>query len=315
MYPDEPQASSLLVARRAGFGPGLLRDLIVAARPLQWQKNLLLYAAFVFSAGSAWAWREPEGWLPLLLLASAGFVLFNVISSGSYLVNDALDAEQDRMHPRKRLRPVAAGRITVQLAMSAGIVLVTGGVLLSFLLSWQFGLVALAYAALTATYSLLLKHLVIVDVLTIASGFGLRAVAGGVVIAVPISSWLVVCTLLGALYIAVAKRRQELTLSQAGHRDVLREYSLASLDQMSAVAGASAIVSYALYTVTAENLPDDNSMLLTLPFVLYGFFRYRLIAERYPERNADEMILSDAGMRVSVLLFAVTALLVLGFQR
>jgi 4-hydroxybenzoate polyprenyltransferase len=318
MHTEEQQASPSGAAAGAAAPVGFIRDLIIAARPLQWQKNLLLYAAFIFSARTAWSWRAPEDWIPLFLLATVGFLLFNAISSGEYMVNDALDVERDREHPRKRLRPIAAGRISVRTAFTVGTGLVVGAVALSFLLSVPFGLVALGYAALTFAYSFALKHLVIVDVITIASGFALRAMAGAVVIAVPISPWLFVVTTLGALFIAVAKRRQELVLlgsESHSHRGVLREYSLDFLDQMSSVSAAATIVAYALYAVTAENLPDDDSMLLTLPFVIYGVFRYRLIAQRNPERNADEMIMRDLPLLLSVVLFALTALVVLAFDR
>lgn len=291
-----------------------VRDFLVACRPMQWQKNLLLFAAFIFSARAAWVWDDPGTWGPLLLMAFAGFWLFNGIASGEYLLNDALDIERDRLHPRKRHRPVASGRLPLPAAYVGGTLLVLGGVVGAFLLEVHFGMIAAAYAALTAAYSLWLKRLVIVDVVVIASGFALRAVAGAAVIDVPISPWLFVCTTLGALFIAVAKRRQELILmaSDAGaHRGVLGEYTIEVLDQMSSVSASATIVAYALYVVSADNLPSDHSMLLTLPFVLYGVFRYHLIAEQQPEKNADELISRDVPLLISVLLFALTALAVL----
>lgn len=291
-----------------------VRDFLVACRPMQWQKNLLLFAAFIFSARAAWVWDDPGTWGPLLLMAFAGFWLFNGIASGEYLLNDALDVERDRLHPRKRHRPVASGRLPLPAAYVGGTLLVLGGVVGAFLLEVHFGMIAAAYAALTAAYSLWLKRLVIVDVVVIASGFALRAVAGAAVIDVPISPWLFVCTTLGALFIAVAKRRQELILmaGDAGaHRGVLGEYTIEVLDQMSSVSASATIVAYALYVVSAENLPADHSMLLTLPFVLYGVFRYHLIAEQQPEKNADELISRDVPLLISVLLFALTALAVL----
>lgn len=199
-------------------------------------------------------------------------------------------------------------------AYVGGAVLVLGGVIGAFVLDVNFGMIAAGYAAMIAAYSLWLKRIVIVDVVVIASGFALRAAAGAVVIDVPISPWLFVCTTLGALFIAVAKRRQELVSlsgAAAAHRGVLAEYTLDVLDQMSSVAASATIVTYALYVVTAENLPADHSMLLTLPFVLYGVFRYRLIAEQQPEKNADELISRDAPLLLSVLLFGLSAFAVL----
>ncbi len=297
---------------------GFVRDFIVACRPMQWQKNLLLFAAFIFSARAAWVWDDPSSWGPLLLTAFAGFWLFNAIASGEYLLNDALDVERDRLHPRKRFRPIASGRLPLPAAYAGGAALIAGGVALAFVLDEYFGVVAAGYAALTAAYSLWLKRLVIVDVVVIAFGFTLRAVAGATVIDVPISRWLFVCTTLGALFISVAKRRQELVLltdEAEAHRGVLGEYTLDVLDQMSSVSASATIVTYALYVVSAENLPSDHSMLLTLPFVLYGMFRYHLTAERQPEKNADELISRDAPLLMSVLLFALTALAVLAADR
>lgn len=295
-----------------------VRDFLIACRPMQWQKNLLLFAAFIFSARAAWVWDDSGTWGPLLLMAFAGFWLFNAIASGEYLLNDALDVERDRLHPRKRYRPIASGRLPLSVAYAGGALLVVGGVAGAFVLEVHFGMIAAAYAALAAAYSLWLKRLVIVDVVVIASGFALRAVAGAAVINVPISPWLFVCTTLGALFISVAKRRQELILMAAdagAHRGVLGEYTLEVLDQMSSVSASATIVAYALYVVSAENLPSDHSMLLTLPFVLYGVFRYHLIAEQQPEKNADELISRDVPLLISVVLFGLTALAVLAADR
>ncbi len=293
---------------------GFVLDFFIACRPMQWQKNLLLFAAFLFSARAAWTLEDPDSWQPLLLTAFGAFWLFNAIASGEYLLNDAVDVEQDRLHPRKRFRPIASGRVPLPAAYVGGAVLVLGGVIGAFVLDVNFGMIAAGYAAMIATYSLWLKRVVIVDVVVIASGFALRAAAGAVVIDVPISPWLFVCTTLGALFIAVAKRRQELVLlsgDAAAHRGVLAEYTLDVLDQMSSVAASATIVTYALYVVTAENLPANHSMLLTLPFVLYGVFRYRLIAEQQPEKNADELISRDVPLLLSVLLFGLSAFAVL----
>lgn len=181
-------------------------------------------------------------------------------------------------------------------------------------ISTPFAVVAAAYALLTLAYSMRLKQIVIVDVLAIAFGFTTRALAGAVAIAVPVSPWLLVCTTLGALFIAVEKRRQETVFLDADagdHRAVLGEYTASALDQMSSVATSATIVTYTLYVVSAENLPANHSMLLTLPFVLYGLFRYRLIAERTPDQNADELIARDVPMLIAVMLFGATALAVL----
>jgi 4-hydroxybenzoate polyprenyltransferase len=276
-----------------------LLDLVRLARPQQWQKNLLLYAGFLFSAGAAWSWRDPDGWIPLYLSATAAVWLFNLLSSGGYLVNDAR-----RVSPRS--------------AAAVGGALLLAGIAGAVALAPAFGAAAAGYAALALGYSLLLKRLVIIDVIAVASGFALRAIAGALAIGVPISPWLAVCTLLGALFLAVTKRRQELaTLHEdaARHRPVLSEYPAAVLDQISSVALSATLVSYALYATSAPNLPANHSMLLTLPIVLYGLFRYRLIAERDPEANVDELLVSDRPLLASVVAFAGVALLVLVANR
>jgi len=308
-------------ATTSGVGLGrmqLVRDLLVTARPMQWSKNLLLYAGFIFSARTEWSWRDPEDWFPLLLAATAAFLLFNAISSGTYFFNDSMDVERDQLHPRKRFRPIAAGRITVRQAQVVGLGLIVTGVGVSFLLEPMFGVAAVGYAALTLAYSLVLKQIVIVDVIVIAIGFALRAIAGAAAIDVPISPWLFVCTTLGALFIGAMKRRQEVLLldaDAAGHRSVLGEYTVPMLDQMSSVSMSAAIVAYAMYATTAQNLPSNNSMLFTLPFVLYGLFRFRLIAEKSPERNSDELISRDIPLLACVILFGLTALAVLLLDR
>lgn len=302
------------VARRAG----LARDLVATARPAQWQKNALLFAAFVFSAGASWAWDDPAGWLPLFARASAAFAIFCAAASSAYYLNDVLDVQADRAHPRKRQRPIAAGRVPVPLALVTAGMLLAGALAGAALLGAAFALVLLAYVALTAAYSLELKHVVILDVLVVASGFALRALAGAVAIGVPVSPWLYVVTTLGALLLATVKRRQELQLAAgdpAQGRRVLLDYSARFLDQMVGVALAATIVAYALYVISAENLPDDHSMLATLPFVLYGLFRFLLIAERAPAHNTDELIVRDRPLLACMALFALTALVVLAAHR
>lgn len=312
-----PEADSEPPAPSGSWFPAPL-DLLRMARPQQWVKNFLLYAGFIFSSRTEWSWRVPEDWLPLALMATVGFLIFNALSAGTYYINDAMDVEADRVHPRKRFRPIAAGRVSVRQAWIAGLMLILGGIAVGLAIDFDFGLWAIAYAAMTISYSLLLKHLVIVDVLTISTGFALRAIAGAAIIDVPISPWLYVCTTLGALFIAAMKRQQEVALltdDAAGHRAVLGEYTTAMLDQMTSVAMSATIVAYALYATTAENLPTNNSMLFTLPWVLYGLFRFRLIADRAPDRNSDELIARDIPLLVAVVGFGLTAMTVLAFDR
>ena len=254
----------------------------------------------------------------MLLTATAAFALFTVAAAGGYFINDVLDAERDRAHPRKRERPVAAGRLSRRAAAAAGGLLIAVAGASSLALDSAFGAILLGYVALTAAYSLALKHLVIVDVLVIATGFALRAIAGAAAIDVPVSPWLYVCTTLGALFIAVMKRRSEVVLLEresADHRHALGEYTWPVLNQMAAVSMAATIVAYALYATSAENLPGNHSMLVTLPLVLYGMFRYQLISERTPDRQAEELLLRDIPLLLSIALFGLTAFAVLAFDQ
>jgi 4-hydroxybenzoate polyprenyltransferase len=295
----------------------LARALLVAMRPAQWQKNLLLYAAFVFTAGSVWSWRASEEWAPLLLMATAAFWLFNAVASGAYLLNDVVDAERDRAHPRKRLRPVAAGRLSSRAALRVAAALILGSVVLAVWLEPRCAVVLLAYVGLTSAYSLWLKHIVVLDVIAVAAGFALRAMAGAVVIDVPVSPWLCVVTGLGALLLVLVKRRQELEVLPRGAgvpRRAPRDYTPRVLELLVWAAMAATIVAYALYVTAAENTPDDYSMLLTAPFVVFGLFRFRRVAERHPTRNVDEVIVRDPPLLASVALFAATAFVILALH-
>lgn len=297
-------------------GAQLLRNVLVSTRPAQWSKNLLVYAAFVFSAGAAWSWLDSAQWLPMLLQATAAFGVFSALASAGYLLNDARDAELDRQHPRKRLRPIAAGRLSGRVAIAVAVPLAATGLGGAAILGMPFLATALGYLVLTLAYSLGLKRLVIVDLLAVASGFGLRAVGGAAAIHVPISPWIFIVTMLGALLLVTVKRRQEAALAPLGaadgsRRTVLEGYTPAFLDQVISVATSATVVAYAMYLTTAPNLPRDHSMLVTLPIVLYGLLRFRWIADRAPDRNVDELIFRDGPLLAAVALFGVAALVVL----
>lgn len=271
--------------------PAILPDLITSLRPKQWAKNVMVFAALVFSINQYWAPAD----LPRLAWTSfLAFLCFCLLSSGQYLVNDVLDAPRDREHPLKRDRPIAAGRVSQYTALIAAIVLMGGGMVASFLLSSAFGWIAAIYLAMMLTYSITLKHLVIIDVFVIAAGFVVRAAAGAVVIGVPISPWLYLCTLLGSLFLALTKRRQELVLLDdraAGHRSNLEQYSPGLVDQMINVVTPSTVIAYSVYTFTAEGLPRNHAMMLTIPFVLYGIFRYLFLSHANGQGGAPEEVL------------------------
>ena len=287
-------------------------SLLVALRPRQWTKNGLLFIALAFTLNL----QQPG----LLLRTLAAFACFCALSSAGYLLNDVVDVEADRAHPTKRLRPIAAGQVPVSLALGLGIGLVVVGLGAAFLLGLLFGLLALAYTLLTAVYSTTLKHIVLLDIFGLAGGFVLRAAAGAVAIDVPISPWLYIATLLGALLIALGKRRTELeTLgveAAVGHRRNLESYSLEFIDQLIVVISSAALMTYALYTFSAENLPRNHSMMVTIPVVLYGLFRYLfLVRQGDVGASPEDLLFRDRPLLIAVALWALLSVTMLYLGR
>ena len=291
----------------------MIGALLAAVRPRQWTKNLLVFAGLIFSRGL----HEPA----LVARSAAAFALFCLLSGGIYLINDVLDAERDRLHPQKRHRPVASGRLPAPVAFWAGIALLMGASLAAFALSVRFGVVAVAYAALLSAYSAGLKHVVIVDTLIIAAGFVLRALAGVVVLDIELSNWLLLCTILLALFLTFGKRRHERLALDAGaadHRPILEEYSPQLLDQMIAVVTASTLMAYALYTMAPETQTKlgTTRLPLTIPFVLYGIFRYLyLLYRRDLGGNPSELFLTDRALLLAVALWGAAVIVILYLAR
>ena len=281
-------------------------------RPRQWTKNGIVFLAFIFSVGQQYHLSDPSTWVPKLLESMVAFACFAAVSSADYLVNDIRDIESDRAHPRKRRRPIAAGLLPVRTAWIGAVVLGVGGNAAAFALDWKMGLVILAYTVLMVAYSYQLKHIVLVDLMVIAAGFVLRAMAGALAIEVPISPWLYVVTALGALFLGINKRRAELELLQEGagnHRKILDEYSTELLDQMGSTVTAAVLMAYGLYTFTAEGLPKNHSMMLTIPFVLYGIFRYLyLVHRRELGGSPTDILLTDVPLILDVVLWALAIL-------
>ena len=276
----------------------MLGAIAVSMRPRQWVKNFFVFAGLVFSqrlfTGAAWT-------------AVAAFAIFCALSGAIYLLNDVADRERDRLDPRKRVRPIAAGQLPVGVAVAAAAALIVAGLVSSAWLPRPFLITALAYVVLLVAYSAWLKHVVIVDVIVVAGGFVLRAVAGAVVIEVEMSGWLVICTILSALFLALGKRRYEYLVLEgdaARHRPILAEYSPALLDQMIAVVTASTVTTYALYTMSPETVAKFHTHLLpaTLPFVLYGIFRYLyLLYRRQLGGNPSELLVSDRALLINTI--------------
>lgn len=266
-------------------------NLILSLRPRQWSKNLLVFAGLVFARRLF----DPEA----VIAASAAFVIFCALSAVVYLVNDVIDRKSDREHPLKRHRPIAAGLVSVPLALGTAAGLAAGALGGALAFGGLFLLVAISYLALNVLYSAVLKHIVILDVLTIAIGFVLRAAAGAIAIDVALSHWLFVCTILLALFIALAKRRHELVLLADGareHRPILDEYSPYLLDQLIGITAASSLIAYILYTISPENAERFGTpwLDLTIPFPIYGIFRYLyLVHRRDGGGNPADLLLSD----------------------
>jgi 4-hydroxybenzoate polyprenyltransferase len=302
-----PPSEAAPLARRRPWPLLLLKTM----RPKQWIKNVFVVAALIFS----FQLMHPE---PVLRTALA-FLIFCLVSSAVYIMNDWGDRKQDALHPRKRSRPLASGELNPNIALTAIVVILAFTFPLAFLLNWQFGLITLVYFVTQIAYTFLLKHMVIIDVMIVASGFVIRAMAGALAIEVPISPWLYVCVTLLALFQAISKRRHELILLNEGtgsFRKILAEYSPAFLDQMISMVTASTVIAYALYTFTADNLPkpvkDSHLMMLTIPFVIYAIFRYLyLIYQKDEGGSPEELLLRDRPLLVCIVLWGLTSVAIL----
>ncbi|MGC9347421.1 MAG: decaprenyl-phosphate phosphoribosyltransferase [Anaerolineae bacterium] len=277
-----------------------LRALLKTMRPHQWTKNAILFAALVFDAKLL----QPRYFLQSL----AGFVLFCLISGVVYTINDLTDLDKDRLHPQKRTRPLASGDLSPTFAGGASATLAIAAIVAAVLLDGTFALILVAYLILQLGYSFLLKNIVLLDVMTIAAGFVLRVGAGvPLVEAERFSPWLYICTTLLALFLGLSKRRAELVMLKEeaeNHRPILRNYNIHLLDQLIAMMTSSTILAYALYTFSAPNLPDSYAMMLTIPFVIYGLFRYLyLIHAEGCTLAPDEVLLSDRPSFINVVLW------------
>jgi 4-hydroxybenzoate polyprenyltransferase len=289
-------------------GRSVAANLLISLRPGQWTKNLIVFAGQIFG-------RQLFD-LRALERSAAAFAIFCALSGVVYLINDIVDREGDRRHPLKARRPIASGALAPGVAAGAAALMTALSLAAAAWLGWTFGLTAVVYVALQASYSLWLKHVVIMDALTIAIGFVLRAVAGAVVVAVPISHWLLVCTVLLALFLALSKRRHELLLlaeGAVGHRPILGEYSPYLLDQMIGVVTASTLIAYIFYTINPETVLKFHTDLLglTIPFPLYGIFRYLYLVHRKEGGGSPaEMLLTDRPLLVCVALWVALVVLI-----
>jgi len=286
----------------------MLSLIVEAMRPRQWIKNFIIFAGLLFS--------KSFFSVPDVVTVCAAFVIFCALSGSIYLLNDIADIDEDRCHELKRTRPIASGRLRPATAALAAASMTIASLIAAFLIGTRLGVVSLAYFLLLFSYSFLLKHVVIVDVLVIAVGFVLRAVAGGVAIGVEISPWLLICTILLALFLALSKRRHELVLLEENapqHRPILEEYSTYLLDQMIAVVTSSTLMAYVLYTLSPRTMHDvSDKLYLTIPFVLYGIFRYLWLVHHKEGGGSPELtLLSDRPLMIDVILWAVSVGMIL----
>jgi len=287
----------------------MFKNILISMRPKQWVKNLIIFAGLIFS--------QNLGHPQMLTDSVLAFIVFCGISSAVYLFNDIMDRKADGIHPAKRHRPIASGALPWTTALLVAMVLGFTGCGVSFLISVPFGVVALIYFLLMLGYSLGIKRLVIIDVFVISAGFVLRAVAGAVAVSVPISDWLLICVILLSLFLALAKRRQELKdlgNDAENHRLNLLDYSDKLLDQMIAVVTAAVVVSYSLYTMWPETVEKfgTGNLKYTVPIVLYGIFRYLFLIYRKNKGGQPETaLLTDRWLLSSLVVYVLAVWLII----
>jgi 4-hydroxybenzoate polyprenyltransferase len=283
----------------------MIISLIKAMRPKQWAKNVFLFAGLIFD--------RKLGYLPILFKATYGAVLFSLLASAVYLINDLSDVEADKLHPTKKYRQIASGNLPVPIAWTAVIVILGMVFPLSYILSPLFTLFCLGYFVLNIVYSKWLKHVEILDFLILASFYVIRVAAGVVIIGVErFSPWLYLATIFIALFMGLGKRRSELISSNElgiQTRKVLAKYTVPYLDQLIGIVLTATILTYSLYTISAENLPDNNIMMLTIPFVIFGIFRYLFLVQvENRGEKIEEIIFSDRPFQVNIFIWGISIL-------
>ncbi len=277
---------------------------IAILRPKQWTKNLLVFAAMIFSIKVVT--------IDMFVKCIAGFILFCVVSGCVYVLNDYLDREADSQHPEKRFRPIASGRLQPGRALAFGCLLLFSSLVMAFVLNTGFSVLLLGYFIINVAYSMKLKHIVIIDIMVIAFGFVLRAIGGGLAIDIDFTPWFLICTMLLALFLAISKRRHELYLlneNKGEHRKVLEQYSPELLNQLNSIVTTAAIMSYSLFTFTSGH---TIHLMWTIPLVMYGIFRYLyLIHMKGKGGRPEEILLEDGHILATVMLFAVMVIIIL----
>lgn len=296
------------------------KALIVSVRPRQWYKNLIIYLAFFFTIDEAWSVSADAGAaLSTFGIITLAFLMFSALTGAVYIFNDILDAGSDRLHPRNRNRPVASGWLRIPTAWAVIAILIAIGLGVAFALKPAFGFVSVVYVLLNVAYSVSLKHVVLLDVFIISGGMVLRAVAGAAIIQVPISPWLYLCTALAALLLALIKRRSQLASAgknAARQRPSLSKYTVESLDKLIVITATASLIAYSLYTFTAPNLPSNNAMMLTIPFVAFGLFRYLMLSgSANAGENPEELLMGDVPLISTIALWLASSAVILALFR
>ncbi len=288
-----------------------VKHIVLSMRPEQWVKNLIVFAALLFSKN---LFNLSKG-----IEAFIGFIIFCLITGCAYMINDLVDLERDRLHLSKSQRPLASGSLNKTTAIKMIAILCSICFPLAFYMNSLFGLIILVYLLLNIGYSIYLKHVVIIDVITIAAGFVLRVLGGAVIISVIPSNWLILCTILLSLFLGFSKRRHELVLLEdksSSHRKVLSYYNTYFLDQMIAVVTASTLICYVLYTMSEHTIEKlgTSKLIYTVPFVLYGIFRYLYLVHQKEEGgNPSEALFTDMPMIINVILWVITSVMFIYF--
>jgi 4-hydroxybenzoate polyprenyltransferase len=300
------KSASIVEGEERKYSNNKIKLLISQMRPKQWTKNVLVFAALIFSFRFAT--------FEMVIKSIAGFFLFCFVSGCVYIINDYVDREADRLHPIKKHRPMASGALNPTFALWFGGALLIASLFSAWFLNPLFSFVLIVYFLTNVAYSFRLKNVVLVDVMIIAAGFVLRAVGGGLVINVPFTPWFLLCTMLLALFLAISKRRHELILlemQKGSHRKVLDKYSIELLDQLNGIVTTATIISYALFTFTSN---QSIHLMWTIPIVLYGIFRYLyLIHIEDKGGQPEKVLLEDKHILFTVLIYAVLVILILRF--
>ncbi len=297
----------------------LVLNAVLAMRPVQWTKSLMVFLPLAFSLNEEWSTSDLSYFGELLFTTILGAVAFIALSGAVYIINDTFDREGDRLHPKKKRRPIASGALSIKAALIIAALLIAGSLVGAYMLATSFGIAVSAFLVMNLAYSSFLKNLILLDVMLVSSGYLLRVLGGALIIDVEVSPWLYSTIGLGALFIALGKRHSEFKVAgsdSASRRPVLKEYSEALLNQLITITSTATLVAYALYTFTAPNVPANHSMMLTIPFVIFGLFRYLYLINHTAEAESPEMvIIKDVPLALDVILWGVTSITVLAISR